>query len=370
MAKNRKNPPRDTEKEKDYYKLNTEAVDRLVNANNMEVPKKGRKYKDPAKQYRTGILDRIPATVKALFVKWWFNASLYFFIIMGLPMNEQDRMFIFAAVLGMVTDILVNNALRLVETIPDENNKWMMFPQKKYWTFIANIFYAFLVLFCVIWLYEVLKIGVEPILFGIFYMLFDLLFVGIKNLIKTALCLYDKKVFARECIVKELNKSEAKNFLEEYHLQGNRPAKINLGLFYKDELVQIITFDNTKYNKNLNSKNDWEIIRECSKAGYIIVGGKAKLFKYFIKQYKPTKVFSYCDFNKFTGNSYLKLGMLFTGYSGPDMKWLMPNGQVQNRNPKKNQELKEQAQAKIFGCGSLKYVYERADQLTALFFFF
>ena len=55
---------------------------------------------------------------------------------------------------------------------------------KKYWTFIANIFYAFLVLFCVIWLYEVIKIGVEPILFGIFYMLFDLLFIGIKNLIK------------------------------------------------------------------------------------------------------------------------------------------------------------------------------------------
>ena len=53
--------------------------------------------------------------------------------------------------------------------------------------------------------------------------------------------------------------------------------------------------------------------------------------------------------------------MSFIGYSGPDMKWLMPNGQVKNRNPKKNQELTEHAQAKIFGCGSLKYLYERAD---------
>jgi hypothetical protein len=32
MAKNRKNPTSIPEKEKDYYKLNTEAVDRLVNA--------------------------------------------------------------------------------------------------------------------------------------------------------------------------------------------------------------------------------------------------------------------------------------------------------------------------------------------------
>ena len=53
--------------------------------------------------------------------------------------------------------------------------------------------------------------------------------------------------------------------------------------------------------------------------------------------------------------------MTFIEYSGPDMKWLMPNGQVKNKKPKKNQELKEQAQAKVFGCDSLKYVYERAD---------
>ena len=86
--------------------------------------------------------------------------------------------------LGMVTDIFVNNALRFVETLPGENDKWMMFPQKKYWTFIANIFYAFLVLTCVIWMYEGLRIGVEPVLFGIFYMLIDLWFVGMKNLTK------------------------------------------------------------------------------------------------------------------------------------------------------------------------------------------
>ena len=122
-----------------------------------------------------------------------------------------------------------------------------------------------------------------------------------------------------------------------------------------------MTFDSTKYNKNITGDNEWEIIRECSASNIIVVGGKNKLFSYFIKQYSPAKVFSYCDFNKFTGKSYLALGMRFIGYSGPDMKWLMPNGQVINRTPNKNKELKEQAQAKLFGCGSLKYVYERAD---------
>ena len=201
MAKKNKNTPRNPEKEKDYYKLNTEAVDRLVNAGKKEAPK-SKEFKDPAKQYRSGFLDRIPAPIKALFIKFWFNGAICYFIFWGLAMtimNSLDMIFVMAIVLGMVTDILVNNALRFVETIPGENNKWMMFPQKKYWTFIANILYAFVVLFSVVWLYETINgvansilgtygivyLGVEPIMFGLFYMLFDLLFVGIKALIKS-----------------------------------------------------------------------------------------------------------------------------------------------------------------------------------------
>ena len=183
----------------------------------------------------------------------------------------------------------------------------------------------------------------------------------IKNLIKTAVGQSNVKVFARNCYIKEVLKADAKAFITKYHLQNYRMAKVNLGLYYQDRLVQILTFDNTKYNKNLTSKNDWEIIRECSCADTTVIGGKSKLFNYFLNKYKPNKVFSYCDYNKFTGNSYLNLGMQFIGYSGPDMKWLMPNGAVVNRTPQKNQELKEKAQAKLFGCGSLKYLYERTD---------
>ena len=187
MAKNNNNSSRNTEKDKDYYKLNTQAVDRLVKSDK-NVPRSDNKLQDPAKQYRTVFLDRIPAPVKALFIKFWFNGAICYFICWGLGMvvsNYLDMIFVLATVLGMVTDILVNNALRFVETLPGENDKWMMFTKKKYWTFIANIFYAFIVLFCVIWLYEIVKIGVEPILFGLFYMLFDLLFIGMKNLMKT-----------------------------------------------------------------------------------------------------------------------------------------------------------------------------------------
>jgi hypothetical protein len=184
MQKN--NSPDNNKKEAEYHKLNTKAVDRLVNANKMEIPKDQR-LKDPAKRYRSDFLDRIPAPVKTLFLKFWFYGAICYFIFWGLGLNiasTLDMIFVLAVALGVITDILLNNIIRFIETVPGENEKWLMFPKKKFWTFFANILYAFIVLICVIQTYEIIAIfHVEPILFGLFYMGFDLLFVGMKNLL-------------------------------------------------------------------------------------------------------------------------------------------------------------------------------------------
>lgn len=173
------------------YNLKTDAVDRLVNANKMQISDE-LKLKDPAKKYRSSFLDKIPGTVKALFIKFWFYGAVCFFIFWGLNlMDSLDQLVIMSIVLGLVSDILIDNILRFIETVPGENAKWMMFPQKKYWTIITNILYAFLLFFCVRLFYNALNllgqnlglyIGVEPILFGLFYMGFDILFVSMKNL--------------------------------------------------------------------------------------------------------------------------------------------------------------------------------------------
>ena len=193
MAKNKKSNA-------DYYKLNTEAVDRLVNAE--KNASKEPPLKDPAKAYRSDFLDRIPSNVKALFIKFWFNGAVCYFILWGLGLyltDYLDTLVVLSVVLGIITDVLVNNVLRYIETLPGENSKWMMFSKKKFWTYFANIIYAFVVLYCVVWFYNALNgiinsftgssdavpIGVEPILFGLFYMGFDLLFIGMKNMLKS-----------------------------------------------------------------------------------------------------------------------------------------------------------------------------------------
>lgn len=186
------------QKQENYYELKTDAVDRLVNADSLPRPKL---TTDPARDFRSkGFLDKIPVWVKALFIKFWFNGAVCFFIFWGLGTyitDNLDMLVVFGIVLGVVTDVLVNNTFRFIEVYPGQNSKWMMFPKKKLWTFFANILYACVVLFCVFMIYNgvnimiqgitgnegEITIGVEPIAFGLLYLLIDLSFISIKNML-------------------------------------------------------------------------------------------------------------------------------------------------------------------------------------------
>ena len=180
------------------YDLKTDAVDRLVNANKKTYPNT---KEDPGKKYRSnGFLSRIPDWIKAIFIKFWYNGAVCFFIFWGLGMyiwDTLDMIVVLGVVMGMVTDILVNNTFHFFAIMNGSNNKWMMFPKKKkLWTFFPNIVYGLVVMFIVSSIYSATNvllntvnntentvyIGVEPILFGILYVAVDLLFIGMKNL--------------------------------------------------------------------------------------------------------------------------------------------------------------------------------------------
>jgi ABC-type multidrug transport system permease subunit len=79
----------------------------------------------------------------------------------------------------------------MIESDKKEFNNYMMFPFpfKAYWTFLTNIVYYVIVLFIVSILYGLVNeyiynnIGVEPLLFGTFSLIIDMVFIGIKDLI-------------------------------------------------------------------------------------------------------------------------------------------------------------------------------------------
>ena len=114
----------------------------------------------------------------------------------------------------------------------------------------------------------------------------------------------NNKIFARKCIIKELKSSECRDFLNENHLQGFCQAKINVGLFYEDELVSVMTFSKPRFNK----KYEYELIRFASKRNYTVIGGASKLWKYFVNEYSPKSVITYANRRFSNGDLYYKLG--------------------------------------------------------------
>ncbi len=109
-------------------------------------------------------------------------------------------------------------------------------------------------------------------------------------------------IYARKCTIKNVNIDDTIKFINKHHLQGYSKSEINIGLYNNEELVSIMTFGKPRYNKHY----EYELIRYCYSKH--IVGGEEKLFHYFIKQYMPKSIISYCDLSKFTGKLYEKLG--------------------------------------------------------------
>lgn len=88
------------------------------------------------------------------------------------------------------------------------------------------------------------------------------------------------KINARSCIIKDVSLDLYKSFCTENHRQGYARAELVIGLYYNEDLVQVMSFGKPRFNKNYQ----WEIIRDCTKNGCYVRGGVSKLWKYFLEK--------------------------------------------------------------------------------------
>jgi hypothetical protein len=130
-----------------------------------------------------------------------------------------------------------------------------------------------------------------------------------------------EKIYARKCIIKEVNDFDKSNFLINNHIQGDDKSSIKIGLYYDNKLVSIMTFVKSRYDK----KYQYEISRYCNILNTKIVGGASKIFSYFIKSYNPNSIITYSDMRLFDGGVYKNIGMNFVKITPPNYHYFDKN---------------------------------------------
>ena len=143
----------------------------------------------------------------------------------------------------------------------------------------------------------------------------------LQRFLHDVICEPTRFAYARELKIKLVDNDLERAFLDYNHLQGYVGSRVCLGLFDNGELVMVMSFGKPRYNKNY----EWELLRLCTRGDVAVIGGAEKLFKYFVNNYGPNLIVSYCDLSKFEGRVYTKLGMNLVRESDPNYKWVKFN---------------------------------------------
>ena len=189
-----------------------------------------------------------------------------------------------------------------------------------------------------------------------------------KSIISSALGIYENRIYARDCEVKEVSSKEVKEFLEENHLQGYVSSSYRIGLYFNDELIQLLCFGQNRFKKN-----EIELLRFCTKLNYQVIGGFSKLLNH-----QPyTNFISYIDLSKFDARGYLKNNFEIISRSSPNYKYIqgekilnrisaqkhkLPKilGDTFDDRKTETQNMLDAGWYKIYDCGNLKLLYSRS----------
>jgi hypothetical protein len=148
------------------------------------------------------------------------------------------------------------------------------------------------------------------------------------------------------------------------------PFSKGYGLYYNDELVELMTF--TKNGEG------YELSRLCTKSGYTIQGGARKLFTHFTNNNQFSQIVSYCDLTKFNGGVYRNLGDHIETYVKPTYYYIKRDGTTIHRfhrrlfqkhilvekgadkSKSEKQIMNDKGYFRIYNAGNLKFVYKKS----------
>ena len=179
------------------------------------------------------------------------------------------------------------------------------------------------------------------------------------------------KLRAEKCIVKEIDFQTKHNFLNQYHLQGDKISSINIGIFNNEQLVSVMTF-----NKIIEN-TEYELCRYCCLPNYKIYGAAVRMMNYFKNNYQFKKLLSYADRRWSQGDIYYTLGFKFIKNTEPNY-WYWNKDMIRkhrlnfskgklismknyNENLSEFEIMSLEGYSWIYDCGSMRFEINKGD---------
>jgi hypothetical protein len=192
---------------------------------------------------------------------------------------------------------------------------------------------------------------------------------AVEGVLKAAFGVYDVKIGARECALREISTKEAQTFMDFEHLQGgSKRALAAWGLFYRDGLEAAVT---VARHQRQGHENVLVLDRLCFANGTHIQGGAGRLLKplvSFVKAKGATKLVSWSDNRWSLGGVYRSLG--FTAEElPPDYSYVnvaKPKERISKQSQKKaavncpsglteKQWAEQRGLSRIWDCGKVRW---------------
>ena len=197
----------------------------------------------------------------------------------------------------------------------------------------------------------------------------------VKNKIKNLLVEFDEKIYARKCELREIESNIKNDFLDNTHILGSDKSCVNIGAYYNEELVSVMTFSKPRIALGYKGGNFYELSRFSTTNK--VIGIASRLLKYFINKYTPDKIVSYasrCWTTNIKDNLYNKLGFdnikstipnywYFKGNSKKNHRFMFRKNILEKKLPIYDNGLTEWENMQINGydriwdCGNYKFEY-------------
>ena len=196
----------------------------------------------------------------------------------------------------------------------------------------------------------------------------------VKSMIASRLGMYQQKIFARKCEIKEIEKSQAELFFNENHLQGFTNCNDYVALIHNNEVVQCVAIREKGWHDG-----NVELTRMVTKLNTQVIGGFSKLMKFVYDKYK-SPITSYIYRAWFNGKGYLESGFEVIKENPPSYSYVM-NGKRIHKSHFRKDKIKKMYEKgllkfydetktehenminnnvyRIYDCGTIKVVYKK-----------